>query len=66
MTELDRNKKHPSYWPASTWPVENGGTRRQKSATDGLHAATGSAKVTTRIGERWHIKEYYVKLGINH
>ena len=55
MTGLDRREKHPGYWSTSTWPVENGGNRRQKSTTGGLHAASGKADVVTRIDDRWHV-----------
>ena len=53
-TALDRGQRHPGYWP-STWPVECGGNRRQKSGTGRLDAATGTAEVTTRHDDKWHV-----------
>ena len=54
MTVLDRAGPLPGYF-ASPWPVECGGNRRQKAAAGGLDARVGSAKVTTRTDDRWHV-----------
>ncbi len=54
MTARDREHPHPGYWPSS-WPVECGGNRRQKSAAGRLDAATGTASVVTRSDELWHV-----------
>lgn len=51
---VDRAQHHPGYWPSS-WPVECGGNRRQKSAVGGLSAASGTATVTTRSDNKWHV-----------
>lgn len=51
---LDRAQQHPGYWP-SPWPVECGGNRRQKAATGRLDAASGTATVTTRHDDKWHV-----------
>jgi hypothetical protein len=53
-TALDRLDHHPGYWP-SPWPVECGGNRRQKSSPGRLDAATGTAEVTTRQDDKWHV-----------
>ena len=54
MTQLDRSNKHPGYWP-SPWPVECGGNRRQKATAGGVYATSGTAKVTTRVNNRWNV-----------
>jgi hypothetical protein len=54
MTRLDRSGPLPGYF-ASPWPVECGGNRRQKAASGGLSARSGSADVTTRRDDRWHV-----------
>ncbi|MEM7095989.1 MAG: hypothetical protein AAF567_23495 [Actinomycetota bacterium] len=54
MTPLDRNERHPGYWP-SPWPVECGGNRRQKASPGRLDAATGTASVTTNRNGRWNV-----------
>lgn len=51
---LDRSQRHPGYWP-SPWPVECGGNRRQKSSAGRLDAAAGTARVTTRRDDKWHV-----------
>ena len=53
-TALDRSQSHPGYWPSS-WPVECGGNRRQKSSAGRLDAATGTARVTIRRDDKWHV-----------
>jgi hypothetical protein len=54
MTALDRARPLAGYYH-SPWPVECGGNRRQKAATGGLFAQAGSATVTTRRDDRWHV-----------
>ncbi len=54
MTALDRTTNHPGYWP-SAWPVECGGNRRQKAGTGRLDAAAGTARVTVRRDDKWHV-----------
>lgn len=54
MTAVDRDQRHPGYW-ASPWPVECGGNRRQKASHGRLGAAGGTAAVTTRRDDRWHV-----------
>jgi len=54
MSPLDRNERHPGYWP-SAWPVECGGNRRQKASPGRLDAATGAATVTTKRNDRWNV-----------
>lgn len=51
---LDRTSRHPGYWP-SPWPVECAGNRRQKAAVGRLDAASGSATITTRSDNKWHV-----------
>ena len=53
-TALDREERHPGYWP-SAWPVECGGNRRQKASPGRLDAANGTATVTTRPSARWNV-----------
>lgn len=53
-TELDRTSHHSGYWP-SAWPVECGGNRRQKAGLGRLDAASGTAHVTTRNDDKWHV-----------
>jgi len=53
-TGFDRTTRHPGYWP-SAWPVECGGNRRQKASAGRLGAGSGTAQVTTRRDERWHV-----------
>ena len=54
MTSLDRTTLHPGYWPSS-WPVECGGNRRQKTATGRLDASSGTATITTVHNGRWNV-----------
>lgn len=54
QTPLDRQARHPGYWP-SAWPVECGGNRRQKSSPGGLDAASRTASVTTRRNGKWNV-----------
>jgi hypothetical protein len=54
MTALDRDQRHSGYWD-SPWPVECGGNRRQKAATGRLDASAGTATVTTRRDDKWHV-----------
>ena len=54
-TGVDRHEQHSGYHPTSTWPVECGGNRRQKAAPGRLDAADGTASVTTRNDDRWHV-----------
>jgi hypothetical protein len=54
MTALDHAGPLPGYF-ASPWPVECGGNRHQKAAVGSLDACAGSATVTTRIDDRWHV-----------
>lgn len=54
MTHLDREERHPGYWP-SAWPVECGGNRRQKASPGRLDAAHGTAAVTTSKNDRWNV-----------
>lgn len=54
MTELDRLNTGGGYWPSS-WPVECGGNRRQKSAVGRLDAASGTAEVTARHNGKWNV-----------
>jgi len=54
MTSLDRNERHPGYWP-SAWPVECGGNRRQKSSPGRLDAADSTASVVSRRDDKWHV-----------
>ncbi len=54
MTALDRATNQPGYYPSS-WPVECGGNRRHKAAPGRLDAASGTATVTTRTDDRWHV-----------
>ncbi|MEM9032993.1 MAG: hypothetical protein AAGD18_00240 [Actinomycetota bacterium] len=51
---LDREGAGAGYWPSS-WPVECGGNRRQKSSPGRLDAAVGVAEVTTRSTGRWDV-----------
>lgn len=50
----DRDQQHPGYWP-SPWPVECGGNRRQKAGAGRLDVASGTATVTTRTDDKWHV-----------
>ncbi|MEL6982653.1 MAG: hypothetical protein AAFO29_09550, partial [Actinomycetota bacterium] len=50
----DRTERHPGYWP-SPWPVECGGNRRQKSGLGRLDVVSGTASVTTRTDDKWHV-----------
>ena len=54
MTGLDRQQKHFGYWNSS-WPVECGGNRRQKSTVGALGARTGTSKVVTKQNDRWNV-----------
>lgn len=54
MTALDRSTALPGYYE-SPWPVECGGNRRQKASVGGLYARGGTAAVTTRRDDRWHV-----------
>ena len=54
MTGLDRQQKHFGYWNSS-WPVECGGNRRQKSTVGALGARTGTSKITTKQNDRWNV-----------
>jgi len=54
VTGIDRAERHPGYW-RSSWPVECGGNRRQKSAAGQLDARSGTAAVTTRRNGRWNV-----------
>lgn len=62
MTLLDRQNPHPGYWPSS-WPVECGGNRRQKAAEGRLDAAAGTAAVTSRHDDKWHVMAIERDLG---
>ncbi len=53
-TALDREQHHPGYW-RSSWPVECGGNRRQKSSGGRLDAASGTATTTIRHDDKWHV-----------
>lgn len=54
MTALDREERHPGYWP-SPWPVECGGNRRQKTTAGRLDAEERTALVEARRGDRWNV-----------
>ncbi|HIG02253.1 MAG TPA: hypothetical protein EYQ66_13260 [Myxococcales bacterium] len=54
MTDSDRQKPQPGYWP-SAWPVECGGNRRQKARAGRLDATSGDAEVVFRNTGRWNI-----------
>ena len=51
---LDRLEPGTGYWPSS-WPVECGGNRRQKSAPGRLDAGDATATVTHRRTARWDV-----------
>ena len=54
MTNLDREESHTGYWQSS-WPVECGGNRRQKSTNGALNARTKSAQVISKKSDRWNV-----------
>jgi hypothetical protein len=51
---IDRTERHAGYW-MSSWPVECGGNRRQKSVPGRLDAAAGTASVVTSRNGRWNV-----------
>ena len=54
MTNLDREENHAGYWKSS-WPVECGGNRRQKSTDGNLNARTKTAQVVSKKSDRWNV-----------
>ena len=51
---IDREKFQPGYFK-STWPVECGGNRRQKSSKGRLNAENAVAKVQTVSSDKWNV-----------
>ena len=50
----DREQKLPGYFD-STWPVECGGNRRQKSALGRLSAKNSKTEVITKSSDKWNV-----------
>jgi hypothetical protein len=56
VTVWDADQPLAGYWPASTWPVECGGNRRQKrSRVPGPRWQPGELAVTRRSNDRWNV-----------
>ena len=51
---IDRNENLPGYF-SSSWPVECGGNRRQKSYQGSLNAKGSSPKVQTLSSDKWNV-----------
>ena len=51
---IDREKFQPGYFK-STWPVECGGNRRQKSSKGRLNAENAVAEVQTVSSDKWNV-----------
>ena len=51
---IDREKFQPGYFK-STWPVECGGNRRQKSSKGRLNAENAVAEVQTVPSDKWNV-----------
>ena len=51
---LDRDENLLGYY-SSSWPVECGGNRRQKSYRGSLNAKGSSPKVQTLSSDKWNV-----------